>query len=71
MYSSTAARATRITTCRKVENGFRAFAMLDSTFAAALFAGTDVLKEFWRFPTMTAATATTTIANTAAIARDF
>ncbi len=42
--------------------------MLPSTFDAALFAGTDEEKLAWRFPTMTAATATTTMANTAAIA---
>jgi len=42
--------------------------MLASTFALALFAGTLELKEPCKFPTITAATATTTIANTAAIA---
>ena len=57
-----------MTTCRKLEKGFSAAAMLPRTLYAALFVGTVVSKELCRLPIITAATATTTMAKTAAIA---
>lgn len=52
MNNSTAASATKITTWRKLEKGFKADAMLDSTLYAALFAGTLFWKLACRFPTI-------------------